>query len=34
MRGDHPYVPANMPALSDLFDEFDFDHPVQQSYLQ
>jgi phospholipase C len=25
MRGDHPYAPANMPALSDLFDMFDFD---------
>ncbi len=34
MRSDHPYVPANMPALSDLFDEFDFDHPVRRSYLQ
>jgi phospholipase C len=34
MRVDHPYVPANMPALSDLFDMFDFDHPVKQSYLQ
>ncbi len=34
MRGDHPYVPANMPALSDLFDMFDFDHPVKQPYLQ
>ena len=21
----HPYVPANMPAISDLFDMFDFD---------
>jgi phospholipase C len=34
MRDDHPYVPANMPALSDLFDMFDFDHEVKQSYLQ
>ena len=34
MRGDAPYVPANMPALSDLFDMFDFDHAVKQSYLQ
>ncbi|HUI61839.1 MAG TPA: alkaline phosphatase family protein, partial [Steroidobacteraceae bacterium] len=33
MRGDQPYVPANMPALSDLFDMFDFDHGVQQSFL-
>jgi phospholipase C len=34
MRDDQPYVPANMPALSDLFDLFDFDHAVNQSYLQ
>ncbi|HEX4151528.1 MAG TPA: alkaline phosphatase family protein [Steroidobacteraceae bacterium] len=34
MRGDQPYVPANMPALSDLFDMFDFDHPVDQPYLE
>ncbi|HEY3786008.1 MAG TPA: alkaline phosphatase family protein [Steroidobacteraceae bacterium] len=34
MRGDEPYVPANMPALSDLFDLFDFDHAVKQSFLQ
>ena len=24
---DNPYVPLNMPAVSDLFDMFDFDHP-------
>jgi phospholipase C len=24
MHGDNPYVPANMPAISDLFDMFDF----------
>jgi phospholipase C len=24
-RGNNPYVPTNMPALSDLFDAFDFD---------
>jgi phospholipase C len=34
MRGDETYVPANMPALSDLFDMFDFDHPVTQPYLE
>src|ERR1700722_11675800 len=34
MRSDEPYVPANMPALDDLFDMFDFDHAVNQSYLQ
>jgi phospholipase C len=34
MRDDQPYVPKNMPALSDLFDMFDFDHPVKQPYLQ
>lgn len=32
-RPDAPYVPANLPALSDLFDLFDFRHPVTQSYL-
>jgi phospholipase C len=25
MAHDHPYVPANMPAVGDLFDMFDFD---------
>jgi len=34
MRDDQPYVPRNMPALSDLFDMFDFDHAVEQSYLE
>jgi phospholipase C len=34
MRGDQPYVPANMPALSDLFDLFDFDHEVKQPFLE
>jgi len=34
MRDDQPYVPKNMPALSDLFDMFDFDHPVKQPFLQ
>jgi phospholipase C len=34
MRGDQPYVPANMPALSDLFDMFDFNHAVNQPFLQ
>ncbi len=30
---DNPYVPTNMPALSDLFDAFDFTHAVNKSYL-
>jgi phospholipase C len=34
MRADAPYVPANMPALDDLFDMFDFDHAVNQTFLQ
>jgi phospholipase C len=34
MRDELPYVPRNMPALSDLFDMFDFDHPVKQPYLE
>jgi phospholipase C len=34
MRGDQQYVPANMPALSDLFDMFDFDHAVKQPFLE
>jgi phospholipase C len=34
MRDDQPYVPHNMPALSDLFDLFDFDHAVTQPYLE
>ena len=34
MREDQPYVPGNMPALSDLFDLFDFDHRVKQPYLE
>jgi phospholipase C len=34
MRGDQAYVPANMPALSDLFDMFDFDHAVKQPFLE
>jgi phospholipase C len=34
MRSDQPYVPANMPALSDLFDLFDFSHAVNQPFLQ
>jgi phospholipase C len=29
----NPYVPGNMPALSDLFDAFDFTKPVLQAYL-
>ena len=34
MRSDEAYVPANMPALSDLFDMFDFDHAVKQPFLE
>jgi phospholipase C len=34
MRDDEPYVPHNMPALSDLFDMFDFDHEVKQPFLE
>jgi phospholipase C len=34
MREDQAYVPANMPALSDLFDMFDFDHAVKQPFLE
>jgi phospholipase C len=34
MREDQAYVPANMPALSDLFDMFDFDHEVKQPFLE
>jgi phospholipase C len=28
---DNPYVPVNSPAISDLFDMFDFDHQVQKA---
>ncbi len=28
----NPYVPTNSPALSDLFDAFDFSHPVNIRY--
>jgi phospholipase C len=34
MRDDQPYVPKNMPALSDLWDMFDFDKAVKQPYLE
>jgi phospholipase C len=34
MRADAPYVPANMPALDDLWDMFDFDRAVNQTFLQ
>ena len=34
MRADRGYAPANMPALSDLFDMFDFDHAVKQPFLE
>jgi len=29
----NPYVPTNSPALDDLFDAFDFSHPVIQPYM-
>jgi phospholipase C len=31
---NNPYVPINSPALDDLFDAFDFSHPVIQPYLE
>jgi phospholipase C len=31
---NNPYVPTNSPALDDLFDAFDFSHPVIQPYLE
>jgi phospholipase C len=33
-KEDDPYVPTNSPALDDLFDAFDFDHAVNQSYTE
>ncbi len=30
----NPYVPANMPALDDLFDAFDFSHAVNQTFTE
>jgi phospholipase C len=33
-REHNPYVPTNMPALDDLFDAFDFDHPVNQPFTE
>jgi phospholipase C len=34
-KKDDPYVPTNMPALSDLFDAFDFDaKPVDQPFTE
>ncbi len=30
----NPYVPTNSPALADLFDAFDFSHPVTLSYTE
>jgi phospholipase C len=34
-RGENPYVPTNMPALSDLFDAFDFHgKPVNQTFTE
>jgi phospholipase C len=34
VKKDSPYVPANMPALDDLFDAFDFDNPVNQPFTE
>ena len=31
---NNPYVPTNSPALSDLFDTFDFDHAITQAYTE
>ncbi len=31
---NNPYVPTNSPALDDLFDAFDFSHPVNISYTE
>ena len=31
---NNPYVPTNSPALDDLFDAFDFDHPVVQAFTE
>jgi phospholipase C len=33
-RFDNPYIPANMPAIDDLFDAFDFDHKVDQPFTE
>jgi phospholipase C len=33
-RFDNPYIPANMPAIDDLFDAFDFDKKVEQSFTE
>jgi phospholipase C len=34
MTKNNPYVPTNSPALDDLFDAFDFSHPVNISYTE
>jgi phospholipase C len=33
-KEDNPYVPTNSPALDDLFDAFDFSHPVDQPFTE
>jgi phospholipase C len=33
-KANNPYVPVNSPALTDLFDAFDFDHPVTQPFTE
>lgn len=34
VKNSNLYVPTNSPALTDLFDSFDFDHPVAVSYAE
>jgi phospholipase C len=34
VRDHDPYVPDNMPALDDLFEAFDFSHPVNQPFTE
>ena len=31
---NNEYVPTNSPAIADMFDAFDFDHPVNQPYTE
>lgn len=33
-HANNPYVPTNSPALSDLFDAFDFSHAVNQPFFE
>ncbi len=34
VKNNNPYVPTNSPALTDLFDAFDFDNAVVQNYTE